>query len=130
MACLARCGRGRALSHGGRSAVRCAGRARGRGTERPRTALERGQEAPAPAPAPRGCGSGPPSPCPFPFPPVLSFAMTAAAGIVRLPPPSWDCREILFQNRALSLPCRSSCCFLSLRWVGCLIYKTNLENIV
>lgn len=45
--------RGRALPESRRphrSALRGAGRARGRGTERARTALERGQRAPAPAP--------------------------------------------------------------------------------
>lgn len=86
-----------------------------------------------------GHGTGEPLPAgmrlvvPFPlsFPPILSFTMTAAAaGPVRLPSPRWDCREILFHNRALSLPCCCSCCFLSLRWVGCLTLKTILENSV
>lgn len=117
-----------------RSALRCAGRARGRGTERPRTALERGQEAPAPAPPCPGDGELLPAgtrllvPFPPSFPPVLSFTMAAGAGPVPLPSPRWDCREILFHNQALSLPCCCSCCFLSLRWVGRLTYKANLEN--
>lgn len=122
------------LSHGGRTAVRCA--ARGRGTERARRAVERGQQAPTPAPH----GSPSPGTCParVPFPlsfllcphVMLSFALTAAAGPVRLPSPRRDCREILFHNRALSPPCCSSCCFLSLNPVGCLTDKTNLENSV
>lgn len=92
-----------------RSALRCAGRARGRPTERPRRAVERGQEAPAPAPPRPGTARGEPLPagmrlpvpfpCPYPFPPHAGFCDDSSSG--SCPPAS---SQVGLQRNSVSQP--------------------------